>query len=1013
MSSFTYPPSGGGVPVYANLASFPSASQAGNGALAIALDTDILYISTGSAWASIGGTSVPLMVGAFGSTPNASGLTLSSNTLTMQPADATHSGGLATADWNTFNNKAAPDLSNLTSPTSINQDLLPQFPGVNAGSFSNPFVFTGLDFIIDNQSLNAPIGDIGNDSLDNVLFNATNKLILKPAQLRIQDGSQGTSGHIWTSTDTVGSGHWAVNPGVGAITALTGDVTATGPGSAVATVSNLAITNAKIANSTIDLTAKVTNILPAANGGAPPVTRYFYVDKNRTDSFTADGSLARPFATIGAAISQVITNADNSTHPYTINVIPGAYAETLSFNSTALYNLVISASISASTPLQDLSVTGITSTSNNTQLATLIFNGFTINGNLNLTGDINGTNFASSQVLFSSCQFNNSSGTIVLNNINNVNFYNCQIQGSGSVSTFTNVAMGYMNGAEGFIGGTTLHLVDNPGGNVPSQYSGNYLLFNQTKFYGTVTVDAGSELDTLTSYFGSTSVVTNNGTIHSWATNWSSATTAVALNSGSTTRTRGDFFYLPPTVNAAATFTLQGEFVAANLELAQIATPGNPASGHDKLYFKSDDKLYGLSHAGTETLIGPQLAGLTTDGVIYATSATAAASTAAGTSGYPLVSAGGGGSPPTFSQLSLTAGVTGVLPIANGGTNNGSLAVTAGGVVYTDGTKLQNTGAGTSGQFLQSQGASAPIWTGGTVANNWSGYHANGMTWTVTSTTFADMSSTGTTPAVTQRTGSGITVTTAASNQPGIHFSPASSSAVYLIKASFAYEENGQFQSFQLTDGTAVIQSSEAGAHANTNQTNITLVGLYKPGTSSPVDVRIQAAAGSGASIIQNSVAPATAIEWTVTQLPTSFVSNAGNPFDFFASSQVTTLSTGITSGTFGTFSNSPAFTFTPNFTGTYKVYSSVPLEQDTVNTFGVIRVVNTSGGATLLKESQAWLEVPGTGSDTGASAQTQSVYTLNSGTSYVFDIQGKVSGGSLFIEGNNSPFYIFAERIG
>ena len=383
---------------------------------------------------------------------------------------------------------------------------------------------------------------------------------------------------------------------------LTGDVTTSG---AAATIANLAVTNAKIANATINLTTKVTSILPASNGGSPPVTIDLYVDKNRTDSFTPDGSFARPFATIGAAISQVITNGDNSTKPYTIYVTPGGYSETLSFNSTTLTNLVISANISASTPLQDISVTGITSTSNNTQLATLIFNGLTINGNLNLTGDVNGTNFGSSQILFSSCQFNNSAGTLVLNNVNNVNFYNCQFQGSGSVATFTNVAFGYMNGAEGFIGGTTLHLVDNPGGNVPSQYSGNYFLVNQSKFYGTLTIDAGSELDSLTSYFGSTSVITNNGTIHSWNTGWDSATTAVTLNNGSTTRLRGDSFFLPPIVNSGATLTNQGEFMPAVLDFSQVSTPSNPTGGHDKLYFKSDDNLYGLNSSGTEVLIGP------------------------------------------------------------------------------------------------------------------------------------------------------------------------------------------------------------------------------------------------------------------------------------------------------------------------------------------------------------------------------------------------------------------------
>lgn len=48
--------------------------------------------------------------------------------------------------------------------------------------------------------------------------------------------------------------------------ALTGDVT-NSAGAVATTIANLAITNAKIANTTIDLTAKVTGLLPVANGG--------------------------------------------------------------------------------------------------------------------------------------------------------------------------------------------------------------------------------------------------------------------------------------------------------------------------------------------------------------------------------------------------------------------------------------------------------------------------------------------------------------------------------------------------------------------------------------------------------------------------------------------------------------------------------------------------------------------------------------------------------------------------
>ncbi len=98
MSSFIWPPSGssGGVNTYANLAAFPSASSAGNGALAIALDTDIMYISNGSSWLAIAGPGSVLSLGAFGSTPNSNGLSLTGNVLNMQPADGSNPGGVST-----------------------------------------------------------------------------------------------------------------------------------------------------------------------------------------------------------------------------------------------------------------------------------------------------------------------------------------------------------------------------------------------------------------------------------------------------------------------------------------------------------------------------------------------------------------------------------------------------------------------------------------------------------------------------------------------------------------------------------------------------------------------------------------------------------------------------------------------------------------------------------------------------------------------------------------------------
>lgn len=72
----------------------------------------------------------------------------------------------------------------------------------------------------------------------------------------------------------------------------------------------------------------------------------------------------------------------------------------------------------------------------------------------------------------------------------------------------------------------------------------------------------------------------------------------------------------------------------------------------------------------------------------------------------------------TSGQLDASTGLSGTAPIANGGTNNGTLAVTAGGVLYTDGSKVVNVGAGTSGQILQSNGVAAPSWA---IASSYAG----------------------------------------------------------------------------------------------------------------------------------------------------------------------------------------------------------------------------------------------------------------------------------------------------
>lgn len=80
--------------------------------------------------------------------------------------------------------------------------------------------------------------------------------------------SSGNAGNTFTQQNAGvmtpgGSAVTSVFGQVGAVPNLSGDVTTSG--SSAATIAALAVTNAKIANATIDLTAKVTGVLPAAN----------------------------------------------------------------------------------------------------------------------------------------------------------------------------------------------------------------------------------------------------------------------------------------------------------------------------------------------------------------------------------------------------------------------------------------------------------------------------------------------------------------------------------------------------------------------------------------------------------------------------------------------------------------------------------------------------------------------------------------------------------------------------
>ncbi|CAB4241013.1 hypothetical protein UFOVP24_36 [uncultured Caudovirales phage] len=131
--------------------------------------------------------------------------------------------------------------------------------------------------------------------------------------------------------------------------------------------------------------------------------------------------------------------------------------------------------------------------------------------------------------------------------------------------------------------------------------------------------------------------------------------------------------------------------------------------------------------------------------LLYADTTTTLAKLPDVATGNALIS-GGISTAPAWGKIGLTTHVSGVLPIANGGTN-GSATPTTNGIAYGTGTAYAFTAAGTTGQVLTATTGGAPTWAApaasGTVTSV-SVVSANGFAGTVATST--------TTPAITLTT---------------------------------------------------------------------------------------------------------------------------------------------------------------------------------------------------------------------------------------------------------------------
>jgi hypothetical protein len=238
-------------------------------------------------------------------------------------------------------------------------------------------------------------------------------------------------------------------------------------------------------------------------GGTGVPSVILWVDGNRTDTYTADGTILTPFKTITAAINQIIANADNATVLYMLDIAPGTYQETIDLSNTALVQLMFeghgrSGTVSAEGSVLNVpgvtvgpvSGNAVTCTSNNNQLEMVQFSGITFVKPVNFTNPTNLGNLGLDGIFFSDCHFATSSGPHVFNNVQVVSLVLSAI-GNSNTTTVTNCPN--FTYVESDYNGGIFNLVTNTGVPKPAGFSNSQVGIESWAFNpASITIDAGS-----------------------------------------------------------------------------------------------------------------------------------------------------------------------------------------------------------------------------------------------------------------------------------------------------------------------------------------------------------------------------------------------------------------------------------------------------------------------------------------------------------------------------------------
>jgi hypothetical protein len=275
MASYTWPSegAGGGVPIYSTLSAFPAASSVQSGSLAVAADTGVLYESNGISWQAIGSPGSALAVGAIDSqSAVANALQIVANTLYAQSASAINPGMVNTTTQSFAGQKTF--TTGITGTLTGHATL-----DVATSSLGN---FTDSSSNADGITVTGGTGaTVGNVSIAQAAANASQNGYLKSTDWSTFNSKQAAGNYI---------------------TALTGDVTASGPGPSAATLATVNASPGTYTNASVTVNAK--GLVTSASSGTAPVTSVSVASSNGFAGSSSGGST--PALTLSTTITGVL-----------------------------------------------------------------------------------------------------------------------------------------------------------------------------------------------------------------------------------------------------------------------------------------------------------------------------------------------------------------------------------------------------------------------------------------------------------------------------------------------------------------------------------------------------------------------------------------------------------------------------------------------------------------------------------------------------------------------------------